>query len=159
MLGDPSKGRLINRCPIACRGPWTGLIIDDLFCVSCEPAFGHEAPSSTRPPASESLLKQAKAAYDAEGVPGSDNKDQFGERVFTVAGAQVDASPDTVASGKVLVGLPVPRRLALAQASLLVASGRWISEELASILAGCWVTALLIQAAPDGCHWAPFFPG
>ncbi|CAE7768524.1 unnamed protein product [Symbiodinium sp. CCMP2592] len=78
------------------------------------------------------LRRLAKEAYAREGVPGSDNKD-------------VDASAETVASGKVLVGLPVPRRLALSQASLLVAQGRWISEELASILVGCWVTALMYR--------------
>ena len=40
-----------------------------------------------------------------------------------------------------LGGSPFPR------SSLIVASSRWISEELASILAGSWVTALLYRRA------------
>ncbi|CAE7933904.1 unnamed protein product, partial [Symbiodinium necroappetens] len=95
--------------------------------------------------ASERLLKQAKVAYAAEGVVGSDAKDQFSQRVFCAAGAQIDASPPTVSAGQVLVGLPAHRRLALAHASLTVAADRYISEELASILAGSWVTALLYR--------------
>ena len=86
VLGDPPQGRLINKCPVATR-----LIIDDLFCVSREKASGPNAPAPGRPAASEVLLKQAKEAYAKEGVPGSDNKDIFGERTFTVAGAQIDA--------------------------------------------------------------------
>ena len=95
--------------------------------------------------ASERLLRQAKKAYAAEGVVGSDAKDQFSQRVFCAAGAQIDASAPTVSAGLVLVGLPAHRRLALAHASLTVAAERYISEELASILAGSWVTALLYR--------------
>ncbi|CAE7819443.1 unnamed protein product [Symbiodinium sp. CCMP2592] len=116
VLGDPAKGRLLNRCPVACHGPWTGLIIDDLFCISCERSPGPESPAAAYASESERLLRTAKNAYECEGVPGSDHKDQFSQRV-------------------------------LWQASLVIASGRWISEELASILAGSWVTALLYRRA------------
>ncbi|CAE7356391.1 unnamed protein product, partial [Symbiodinium microadriaticum] len=142
VLGDPPQGRLLNRCPVSCSGPWSGLIIDDLFCLSCENAPELLAGASDAEAQSEKLLRRAKAAYTAEGVPGSDHKDQFGQRVCTVAGAQVAESN---AAGLTLVGLPAARRLALSQASLIVASSRWISEELASILAGSWVTALLYR--------------
>ena len=153
VLGDPPGGRLLNRCPVATRGPWTGLVIDDLFCISCEavargPDQGEGSlPASARPVVSqgERLLRKAKEAYRKEGVEGSDPKDVFSQRVFTVAGAQIDASPASVQAGCVLVGLPAPRRLALAHASLEVASNRFVSEELASVLAGCWVTALLYR--------------
>ena len=143
ILGDPPGGRLLNKCPVSVAGPWTGLIIDDLFCVSCEQL----RPGGDGPPvaASERLLRQAKKAYAAEGVVGSDAKDQFSQRVFCAAGAQIDASAPTVSAGLVLVGLPAHRRLALAHASLTVAAERYISEELASILAGSWVTALLYR--------------
>ena len=144
VLGDPPQGRLLNRCPVSCSGPWSGLIIDDLFCLSCENAPELLAGASDAEAQSEKLLRRAKAAYTAEGVPGSDHKDQFGQRVCTVAGAQVAESN---AAGLTLVGLPAARRLALSQASLIVASSRWISEELASILAGSWVTALLYRRA------------
>ena len=154
VLGDPPG--LLNRCPVSTRGPWTGLVIDDLFCISCEPASWERgrpasaASASHRPFVSEGerLLRLAKQAYHREGVEGSDPKDLFSQRVFTVAGAQVDASPASVQAGCVLVGLPASHRLALAHASLAVAAGRSVSEELSSILAGCWVTALLARTAP-----------
>ena len=142
VLGDPPQGRLLNRCPVSCSGPWSGLIIDDLFCLSCEDSPDLLSGGGNGVAQSEELLRRAKAAYQAEGVPGSDQKDQFGQRVCTVAGAQIDSSRETNAAGLTLVGLPAARRLALAQASLVVASGRWISEELASILSGSCVTAL-----------------
>ena len=140
VLGDPPAGRLLSRrCPVAVQGPWTGLIIDDLFCISAErlnqnSGFGPEVSQSER------LVLKAKEAYAAEGVEGSDSKDQFSRRLFNVAGAQIDATDQTVKAGCVLVGLPAPRRLALSHASLAVAAGRFISEELASILCGCWVS-------------------
>ena len=142
VLPDPSAGRLLSKCPVATRGPWSGLIIDDLFSISVE-----EVGAATEgfPAQSEVLLRRAKVAYDAEGILGSDHKDQFSALVCTVAGAQVDASAETVASGCVLVGLPASRRLALSHVSLQVAAGRWISEQLASALAGSWVTALMYR--------------
>ena len=132
VLGDPPQGRLLNRCPVASSvSTWTGLIIDDLFSISCEPAVAHPDASLAQPgpsaghvpaSASEVLLRRAKEAYARERLPGSDEKDQFSRRVFTVAGAQVDASPESVAEGGVYVGLPASRRLALSFASLQVAS-------------------------------------
>ncbi|CAE7699828.1 unnamed protein product [Symbiodinium sp. CCMP2592] len=133
VLGDPAQGRLLNRCPVACRGPWTGLIIDDLFCISCERSPGLDSPAATGTSESERLLRAAKEAYEREGVPGSDHKDQFSQRVFVIAGAQVDSSPETNAAGMTLVGLPAARRLALSQASLIIASG--------SVAAHLWQTA------------------
>ena len=144
VLGDPEGGRLLNRSPVAVRGPWSGLIIDDLFSVSCErPAAVSELRGGVSE--SEAIVRRAKAAYDTEGVRGSDLKDVFSQRTFTVAGAQVDASEASCADGLALVGLPAGRRAALAYASLVVASGRHVTEELASLLTGCWVHALLFR--------------
>eukprot|EP00439_Symbiodinium_sp_Y106_P042996 s4102_g5.t1 len=125
-------------------GPWSELIIDDLFCVSCEP-LAPAGRSDHAASQSELILRRAKLAYQKERVEGSDSKDQFSRKCFNVAGAQIDAADPTVQAGFVLVGLPSHRRLALAHASLTVSSGRYISEELASILAGSWVTALLYR--------------
>ena len=101
VLGDPPQGRLLNRCPVASLvSTWTGLIIDDLFSISCEPAVAHPDGSLAQPgpaSASEVLLRRAKEAYARERLPGSDEQDQFSRQVFTVAGAQVDASPESVA--------------------------------------------------------------
>ena len=89
VLPDPPAARLLSKCPVATRGPWSGLIIDDLFSISTEEVG---AATEGLPAHSEVLLRRAKAAYDAEGVLGSDHKDQFSAQVCTVAGAQIDAS-------------------------------------------------------------------
>ena len=145
VLPGPSKGRLLGKRAVACTDLWSGLIIDDLFAVSCERPPSRLELEQGWASKSELLVREAKKAYDRERVRGSDAKDQFGRRVFVVAGAQVDASEATLAEGHVLVGLPAHRRFALSYASLLVAESRHCSEELGSILAGSWVSALLFR--------------
>ena len=162
IIGDPPGGRFLNRCPVASAvSRWTGLIIDDLFAISAE-KVGPGVSALSGPSSGEALLRKAKAVYEAAGVKGSDEKDekdQFSARVFSVAGAQVDASPESASEGGVFVGLPASRRFALSCASLQVATECYLSEELASALAGCWVTALPLQTLPDVCYWAPLFLG
>ena len=143
VLPTASEGRLLSGQPVASGGPWVGLVIDDLFAIASRPAH----PSSHAPgddPAS-ALLLRAKEAYNAEGLLGSDDKDCFAQSLFTVAGAQVDSTWDTVKAGITSVGAPAEKRFALSLASLKVASGRFVSEELASILAGSWVSCLLFR--------------
>ena len=84
---DAEQGRLLNRSPIATHGPWTGLIIADLFAISGEsPASLTGSPP--RPSRSEEVVRAAKVSYAEEQVIGSDAKDHFCEP--TVAGAQID---------------------------------------------------------------------
>ena len=66
------SGRLLAKHPVVVRGPWAGLIIEDMFSISAELA------SLDGPSVSEEILSLAKAAKDAyatEGVAGSDRKD------------------------------------------------------------------------------------
>ena len=141
VLPDCEHGRLLARHAVAADGPWTGIVIDDFFSVSVEPVFG--SPSGVS--ASERLVRRAKQCYDRAGVLGSDNKDVFGASVFTLAGAECDSSPASVKEGLVTVASPAQKRLALALVSLRAASSRVISQELASMLSGSWVSALMFR--------------
>ena len=141
VLPDCEHGRLLARHPVATEGPWAGIVIDDFFSVSVEPVFGSSSSGS----ASERIVRRAKQCYDGAGVLGSDNKDVFGASVFTLAGAECDSSPAAVKEGLVTVACPAQKRLALALVSLRAASSRVISQELASMLSGSWVSALMFR--------------
>ena len=93
-------------------------------------------------PAPESgIVRAAKRAYAIEELKGSDDKDVFSSRVFTAIGAQVDSSPEAVASGLTTVALPAEKKLALSIVSLRAP----ISEDLAASLSGSWVSCLLYR--------------
>ncbi|CAE7902362.1 unnamed protein product [Symbiodinium sp. KB8] len=132
ILPPRGAGRVVARQPLSLHGPWAGVVIDDLFAVSAEAiAF---APLETSE--SERIVRQAQQAYDKAGILGSPEKDTLGQNVFTIAGAQIDSSPEAVSSGCVTVGSPVEKRLALSLVSPKVASCRVVSQELAAMLAG-----------------------
>ena len=98
ILPPAEEGRLLARHPVALTNLWTGLVMDDLYAISVE--------SASNPPvrsASEDLIRKAKAAYQREGLPGSDDKDIFGAPVFCVSRAEVDSSAQTVKDGFVSV--------------------------------------------------------
>ena len=179
ILPPRGAGRVVARQPLSLRGPWAGVVIDDLFAVSAE-AVALASPTDAAgrgPPVlgpgktawegktgmepirlpgpfswpqawvseSERIVRQAQHAYDKAGILGSPEKDVLGQNVFTIAGAQIDSSPEAVASGCVTVGSPVQKRLALSLVSLKVASCRVVSQELAAMLAGGWVSSLLFR--------------
>ncbi|CAE7900962.1 unnamed protein product [Symbiodinium microadriaticum] len=64
-------GRVLAKHPVHPTGPWSGVVIDDLFCISCEPADlpDHLACDSAR------VIGLSKEAYARAGVRGSDDKD------------------------------------------------------------------------------------
>ena len=117
------------------------LIIDDFFTISCETASFQAGGES----ASYGLLKRAKAAYAAESLIGSDEKDIVSQRCFKVAGAEIDTSAPTTADGLALVGYPVEKRLALAAASLRAAQCSHLTPELGDMLCGSWVACLMYR--------------
>ena len=81
----------------------------------------------------------------SEQVIGSDNKEVRSQRVFSVAGAQIDSSAATVREGATLCGYPVQKRLALAAASVRVVQCPYLSEELVSCVTGCWISCFLYR--------------
>ena len=126
---------------MSASGPWSGVVIDDLFCVSCQPLGSCDPESSD----SARLIARAKDAYLREGIRGSDDKDVFGADVFTIVGAECDSSPAAVKEGNVSVGAPLHKRLTLAAVTLQATASRHISLELSSMLAGGWVSVLMFR--------------
>ena len=144
ILPSAEHGRLLARHPVSASGPWSGVVIDDLFCVSCQPRGSCDPESSD----SARLIARAKDAYLREGIRGSDDKDVFGADVFTIAGAECDSSPAAVKEGNVSVGAPLHKRLTLAAVTLQATASRHISLELSSMLAGVGFRA----DVPQVCH-------
>ena len=106
VLPTAENGRILAQHALSRGGPWTGVVIDDFFCLSAEPL--------SRPPGavtdSERPVRRAKQGYAREGIRGSDDKDVFGAEVFTVAGAECDSSPSVVKEGLVSVAVPAKKR-------------------------------------------------
>ncbi|CAE7344333.1 unnamed protein product, partial [Symbiodinium microadriaticum] len=134
-------GRLLARHPVHPYGPWSGVVIDDLFSISCEPADLADPRSCD----SARVVDTAKVAYGRAGIKGSDDKDVFGASLFCIAGAECDSGRAAVKEGLVTIGSPLSKRLALSLVSLLTASHRWVSEELSSMLAGGWISVLMFR--------------
>ena len=134
-------GRVLAKHPVHPTGPWSGVVIDDLFCISCEPADlpDHQACDSAR------VIGLAKEAYAGAGIRGSDDKDVWGASVFCIAGAECDSSPAAVKEGLVTIGSPLSKRLALSLVSLLTATRRCVTEELASMITGGWTSTLMFR--------------
>lgn len=78
-------------------------------------------------------------------MPGLPEKDVVAEDLFKAAGAEVDSRDEVVALGLTLVGAPLAKRLGLSLLSLRVAALEGISTNLASRLAGSWVSLLLFR--------------
>ncbi|CAE7467038.1 unnamed protein product [Symbiodinium microadriaticum] len=149
--------RLKGRSPVPLGDYWDGLIIDDYFALSCEPVSSVDglgspsfAASLQRSRAGQAIAR-AKAAYDAEGVKGSDHKDVLGSLTTRAGGAHIDSELATVAEGQVLVGAPPEKRIALSYLSLKSAALPQLSRELASGLAGCWTSVLLYRRCLSSC--------
>ena len=117
-----------------------GLVIDDYFVVAkhalgeaMETCGGHER------------LTHAKAAYEEQNIYGSDDKDVWGEKVFKVVGAEIDARDELVRKGAVLCGVPADKRMALASISALVCSWPCTSDSLHPSIVGSLVSALMFR--------------
>ena len=120
-------------------GPvWEGLVIDDYFVVSCDRDDG-----ST--PASLAYLEKAEKAYMRHKVVGSDEKTIRADSRFKIIGAEVAADRKNRSSGGVYVGAPSGRRCALTALSLRVCRLPVISRDIASRLAGGWVSTLMFR--------------
>ncbi|CAE7946106.1 unnamed protein product [Symbiodinium sp. KB8] len=97
--------RLKGRSPVPLGDFWDGLIIDDFFALSCEPVSSVDGldPSSLAASLQRSragqAVERAKAAYNAEGVKGSDHKDVLGSLTTRAGGAHIDSELATVAEG------------------------------------------------------------
>ena len=138
-LLDPAS-RLSSSQAIQDDGVVEGLVIDDYF-VLAKHTLGEiccECKGRER-------LEVAKAAYEKQNIYGSDDKDVWGEKLFKVVGAEIDARDELVRDGAVLCGVPAEKRMALASISALVSSWPCTSDSLHPSLVGSLVSALMFR--------------
>lgn len=137
--GSPFRGRDLA----------TGLVIDDFYAISIEKAsLPAHSPGEDllhdRPLAVAQLVK-AQAAYEAEGLLGSPQKDVRDACKAKVSGAEFDSSSCTRNLGLTTVAAPAQKRLALAFISSALSTSKWTTDALHACLLGGWVHALLYR--------------
>ena len=107
----------------------SGLVIDDFYCISVEddnlPVYDPDGAAYQDLSRATMHMKRATAAYKAEGLLGSPDKDLWDSQKAKVTGAEIDASPETRARGLTSVGSPATKRLALSYVSMRLACARW----------------------------------
>ena len=138
VFGD--SGRLLGHHRVPFGPTWTGLIIDDFFCVGSEHKHVPTADSFAF-----TALAKARAAYEKHALEGSPEKDIIAERRLKAAGAEIDSSLSALRHGLCLVSSPVAKRIALSTLSLRAARLPMISPKLAARLSGNWVSTTLFR--------------
>ncbi|CAE7255113.1 unnamed protein product, partial [Symbiodinium sp. KB8] len=126
-LGTPVQGQSVARQVPGREGPWEALLIGDYFVLSAEKAW--------LPPSESTAAAKVSQACSL-------HKDVDGADFFLAAGAQLNATDSPVSEGRVYVSTPVPKLLAL---SLKTAALPVITEELASNLAGSWISVVMYR--------------
>lgn len=123
------------------RGPvWQGLVIDDYFAISCEPA-GSAASGA----ASVAALDRAEEIYSKEKVLGSDDKTVRGAEAFKVIGAEVLSDELARRCGSILVSAPASKRVPMICLTLAISRLPCISKSLAARIAGNWVSIFMYR--------------
>ena len=138
LLQDDS--RILAKHPFPTTSCIEGLVIDDYFAISIQPA-GTPAGSTD----AMKCLDKAKAIYDKHQVLGSPEKDVLGSNHFKVVGAEINTSDKATSNGVALIGAPLEKRIALAALTLKAAALPVISTALASRLAGNWTSIFMFR--------------
>ncbi|CAE7596237.1 HERC6 [Symbiodinium microadriaticum] len=144
-----SCGLLQEACELRADAPFPlftscieGLIIDDYFSISYEPAG---LPVTSGSSASGRKLLQARAADQEAGLFGSTEKDVCKASVAKVGGAELDSSDFARSLGLTLAGAPRSKRLSLAAVSLVLCSSAFTTDSLHLCLMGGWTSILLYR--------------
>ena len=120
----------------------SGLVIDDFFVVSKEQISPGGSYLESR---SVEHFRVAKAAYQQEGLQGSDDKDVVGQTQFTVCGGEVCSTEATVRRGAVTIAAPFEKRMALAMMTASASALPATSDALLSCLVGSWISVALLR--------------
>ena len=122
-------------------------MIDDFFAIGITPLpeLKPGSPESRMPSLAAKSFHQAKAAYQAEGLRGSDAKDVYDQPKATVIGAEVDSRHEIAKQGLVTVAAPTQKRLSLAWICLESAALAYTSDALNASLVGSLVSALCFR--------------
>ena len=104
-------------------GPvWQGVVIDDFFTVSCEPAGSD--PKLSR---AVGYLNTAEELYARHSILGSDEKTVRGDELFKIIGAEVNSTKAARDAGIISVAAPLAKRIALSSLSLRIAKLPFVS--------------------------------
>ena len=140
-------GGLLNEAETILRGKpfptgpvWQGVVIDDFFTVSCDPA-------GTDPKTSKAVdrLNTAEKLYAQHSILGSDEKTVRGDELFKIIGAEVNSTKTARDAGIISVAAPLAKRVALSALSLRAAKLPCISRGLASRIAGNWISVMMFR--------------
>lgn len=124
----------------------SGLVIDDFYTVSIEPApldaRAEDIPWQT---VAGTEMATALAAYERQGILGSPEKDIADASKAKITGAELDTSLRVRSLGLATLASPANKRLALAFVSLHLSRLRWTTDQLHLCLIGGWVHSLLYR--------------
>ena len=141
----PRDNRLRASAAILHNKPTTGLVIDDFFCISSEDVCLATDTKFAGKSRSAEFMEKAKAAYEKEGVIGSDDKEVSSSLLFKVIGAEVNSSVSSVQRGLVSLGAPAEKRFGLMMISAMVANMPFTSDALHATLLGSWISTILYR--------------
>ena len=138
LLDGPS--RVVSDKPFFGRSLLQGLVIDDFFAVAVnDQAAPNEEPLDVQ------CFRKAKAAYQSDGISGSDAKDVVGERVAKIVGAQINSSSEALNKGLCTIGSPPQKRYGLSWITLMVCQLAFTTDVLHVCLLGAWVSILMFR--------------
>ena len=127
---------MVANKPLRSRAMAEGLVIDDFFSISVEPAGSSSIPKSV------SHYSLANDLYESAGLLGSPQKDLIDADEGRVIGAYLNCSDRARAHDLVTVAAPAGKRLGLAYVSMLLAQLPYTTDSLHLCLIGGWVSAL-----------------
>ena len=152
LLHEPT--RILNHHPFPSGSELQGLVIDDYFVITQEPAERLREIETEGPRANtlcRERLEQALEVYKKHGVIGSPEKDVANALLFTVAGAQVDSTRRALRQGLVTAASPAEKRCALSWATLSAAALPVTSRGLLERLVGSWVHCMMYRRPTVSC--------
>ena len=136
-LLSPGEELVANR-PLVSSTKVQGLVIDDFFSISVDPLHSPK-------PMSSDDFHAAKAAYEQEGLRGSDDKDVDASNHARVIGAEVNGGRWALQNRNITVASPAVKRYSLSWVSLLVSALPMTSDHLHLSLLGGWTSTMTFR--------------
>ena len=138
-----SKGLLDNRSTLQANRclrdefHCQGLVIDDYFSLSVEPACAAKESS-----VSSQDFRRSQVAYKEHDILGSPQKDIEGEESGRVIGAFVNSTKDARNRNLVTLAAPIQKRISLAAITVQVCQLSHTTDSLHLCLLGAWISVL-----------------
>eukprot|EP00435_Cladocopium_sp_Y103_P018494 s3398_g4.t1 len=129
--------RIEGNRPFPLSNCWEALVIDDYFCLSCEPLSSRSCEGFAA-----QALDLARSTYEKHELLGSPEKDICASENVKAAGAEIRSGETCVRLGFVPVAAPLTKRLALSVVSLRAASLPGVTAGFLARAVGNWVSIL-----------------